>query len=156
MSVWTTFSFFFFFPNIVTHPVCFLPLCTLPACLFTTCLFVPMRSWQACPVSQGDIKAVWGASKSAGLRDKLHSPRPQLLSLIKPPGWHRERRKRAVRGAGRLGRKKKKANQTRKAHIVCRSALTARPLKLETRQERIDGVHRFIFFIKYAHTNCTF
>lgn len=83
-------------------------LCVLcqPVCL-PPIFFVPMRSCQACPISRWDIKGVWGASKSAGLRDKLHSPCPQLLSLIKPPGWHRERRKRAARGAGRLFKWKK-------------------------------------------------
>ena len=137
-------------------------LCVLcqPVCL-PPVFFVPMRSCQACPISRWDIKGVWGASKSAGLRDKLHSPCPQLLSLIKPPGWHRERKKRAARGAGRLFWKKKKEKRkgkkkcksSRAGHIVRHSALTVRSPKIGTRQELIHGVHRFFFF---SHQICSY
>lgn len=78
---------FFFSSIIFAHPACCLALYTLPAGLFTTCLFVPVWSSQASPISWWDIKEVLGASKSAGLRDKPRYPGPQLLFLIKPPGW---------------------------------------------------------------------
>ena len=106
----------------LSTPVCFPPalmcliLCASYLCIlsqlsvsylaFFLFFFVPLRSCQDSLISRGDVKEVWGASKSAGLRDKLLSLCPQLLSLIKTSGLHGERSKRAAREAREAGRQK--------------------------------------------------
>lgn len=145
-------SLCFFFPALMSLMFYAPYLCSLcqAACL-PPAFFVRTWSCQSCPISRLDIKEVWGASKSAELRDELYSLDPQLLSLIKPPGWHRERQERAVRGADRLVRKKK----TGEAHIVYHSAITVCSLKLWSGKEQIDGDGDFLLsllFVKYTHT----